>query len=261
MSEKVNCRICGKKEVRMEMNQFKPTENVCEHCKGDNMTNDEALDIASDFQNYFRKGDKDFVEKYTKTQIKCALSLVPTSSRNHQWYKEMERYIEKPNAEEKNRKESAKVSTKFTFLSTKSIWNDIKNDYKETKRRFGKKINFVTDTFKREIIFRDIEQAYYLAKIGFSKPAVILAGSVIEELLRLYLKSKTITPLKDNFDGYIKTCENKKLLKSAIHRLSDSIRQFRNLVHLEKEVTLRHTISIATAKGAVASIFTIANDF
>jgi len=225
------------------------------------MTGDEVLDIASDFQNYLRKGDKSYIEKYKKTQIKCALSLIPPSKRNHQWYKEMERRIEKLDEEEKNMKENAMASTKFASLNTESIWRDIKNDYRETKRVFGKKINFVTDAFKREVLFRDIEQAYYLANIGFSKPAVILAGSVIEELLRLYLKSKSITPVKDNFDGYIRTCENKRLLKSAIHRLSDSIRQFRNLVHLKKEVTSRYTISVATAKGAVASIFTIANDF
>jgi hypothetical protein len=52
---------------------------------------------------------------------------------------------------------------------------------------------------------------------------VILAGSVIEELLRLYLKYKKINPIKDNFDGYIKTCEKNKLLEVGISRLSDSL--------------------------------------
>jgi hypothetical protein len=33
---------------------------------------------------------------------------------------------------------------------------------------FGKKINFVEDTFKRKIIFRDVEHAYVLASLGFS---------------------------------------------------------------------------------------------
>jgi hypothetical protein len=35
------------------------------------------------------------------------------------------------------------------------------------------------------------------------KPAVILAGSVIEELLRLYLVHKNIKPAKKTFDSYI----------------------------------------------------------
>jgi len=57
------------------------------------MDRDEALNIASDFQNYLRKGDKSFIEKYAKEQIKCALSLISHSDSNHQWYKEMERRI------------------------------------------------------------------------------------------------------------------------------------------------------------------------
>ena len=149
----------------------------------------------------------------------------------------------------------------FGKQQSKDTWDDIQNDFDISKRTFGKKINFVTDKYKRKIIFRDIEHAYILAKNRFSKPAVILAGGVIEELLRLYLEHKNISPLSNSFDGYIKTCEQRKLLKSAIFRLSDSVRHFRNLVHLSGEKTKRYTISKATAKGAVASIFTIANDF
>ncbi len=163
----------------------------------------------------------------------------------------------KPEEEEKN-------SKGVTIMSRikSDIWLSIDQEYDITKRAFGKKISFVKDVFKREIIFRDVEQAFFLARArGFSKPAVILAGGVIEELLRLYLESKAIRPVKDDFDGYIKTCENEKLLKSAIHKLSDSLRQFRNLVHLGKESSSRYTISMATAKGAIASIFTIVNDF
>ena len=143
----------------------------------------------------------------------------------------------------------------------KANWKDIENEFGITKVAFGRAINFVSDSFKRNIIFRDVEHAFLLASTGFSKPAVILAGGVIEELLRLYLEHKNISPISNNFDGYIKTCEQKELLKSGISRLSDSVRHFRNLVHLSKEETKRYTISKSTAKGAVASIFTIANDF
>ena len=64
-----------------------------------------------------------------------------------------------------------------------------------------------------------------------------------------------------SYADYIKACEDQRLLKSAISRLSDSVRQFRNLVHLKLEGTKKHTISKATAKGAVSSVFTIANEF
>ena len=146
-------------------------------------------------------------------------------------------------------------------LSAKEFWDEIEKDFDISKRAFGKKINFVTENFKRKIIFRDVGHAYVLANLGYSKTAVILAGSVIEELLRLYLVHKKIKPASNTFDSYIQTCEQNGLLKSGISRLTDSVRHFRNVVHLQKENNSKITISKATAKGAVTSIFTIANDF
>lgn len=170
--------------------------------------------------------------------------------------------IELQKREKENIKAQIKIEPKMekTILSQKSIWSEIEIDYDISKRTFGKKINFVTDTFKRKIIFRDIEHAYTLANNGFAKPAVILAGSVIEELLRLYLVEKNLKPAKNTFDAYIQSCEQNGLLKLGISRLTDSVRHFRNIVHLQKEDNSKITISKATAKGAVASIFTIAND-
>jgi len=143
----------------------------------------------------------------------------------------------------------------------KNIWDEIKKDYDVTKRTFGMRINFVTNEFNREIIFRDVEHAHFFANHGYHKPAVILAGGIIEELLRLYLIHKKVKAREDSFDSYIKACEEKGLLKSAIHSLSDFVRHFRNMVHLSKEKSPRITISKATAKGAVSAIFTISNDF
>ena len=145
--------------------------------------------------------------------------------------------------------------------SGKENWEAIENEYDISKKEFGKKINFVSDPFKKKIIFRDVEHAFVLASHGFSKPALILAGGVIEELLRLYLEHKDVKPEKKQFFAYIKACEDKGLLKRGVSRLGDYIRDFRNLVHLEKEETKTHTVSKANAKGAVAAIFTIANDF
>jgi len=145
--------------------------------------------------------------------------------------------------------------------SSQDIWIDIYEDFEVKKLIFAKKINFVKDKYKRKALFRDIEHAYILAKNGFSKPAVILAGSVIEELLRLYLIAKNVKAANNTFDEYIKACEQNGLLKGAISRLSDSVRHFRNLVHLKGEMTVRYKISKATATSAVASIFIISNDF
>jgi hypothetical protein len=158
-------------------------------------------------------------------------------------------------------KPETSMDTTVRAFSLADTWKKIEEEYGVSKKTFGKKINFVRDHFKREIIFRDIGQAFALAQAGFNKPSVVLAGSVIEELLRLYLVHKNITPAGNNLDSYIKACEANDLLKAAIHRLADSVRQFRNIVHLEKEASSRHTISKPTAIGAAASIFTIANDF
>ena len=162
-------------------------------------------------------------------------------------------------AETKQKYEGSKIM--ITAGTSKENWEAIRSEYDISKKDFGKKINFVSDPFKRNVIFRDVEHAFVLASRGFPKPAVILAGGVIEELLRLYLKHKKISLTSKNFVDYIKACEQRQLLKSGISKLSDSVREFRNLVHISKEETKRHTISKATAKGAVSSIFTIANDF
>ena len=161
-------------------------------------------------------------------------------------------------AREAKMKPSDKEAIRFTSTDT---WHKIKREYDVSKISFGKKINFVQDPFKRKVIFRDVEQAFLLAHNGFYKPSVILVGGVVEELLRLYLAHKNVTPTTNKLDSYIKACEDNGLLKAAIHKLADSVRQFRNIVHLERETSTRHTISKATAKGAVSSVFTIANDF
>ncbi|MCK4241052.1 MAG: hypothetical protein KAX30_05460 [Candidatus Atribacteria bacterium] len=153
------------------------------------------------------------------------------------------------------------VTEKEVQLSTLNAWARIKNEFGVSKHTFGRKIYFVKDKFKRKIIFRDTLNTYMLAEKGFSKSAVILAGSIIEELLRLYLECKNIHPSKNNFNEYIKLCEGKGILKKGISKLSDSVRYFRNIVHLKNEISPKYTISKAAAKNAVSSIFIISNDF
>jgi hypothetical protein len=146
-------------------------------------------------------------------------------------------------------------------LQLATAWKDIKEEYGVSKREFGKKISFVKNQYTRDILFRDIAQAYMLAHSGFNKPAVIMAGSVLEELLRLYLESKGVNLQGNTLNGYIVLCEQQGLLKIGVSKLVDATRHFRNLVHLQNEKSNREAISQPTAKGAVSSIFTIANDF
>jgi hypothetical protein len=142
-----------------------------------------------------------------------------------------------------------------------TVWQDIEKEYGINKKSLGKQIAFVKDSYKRKIVFRDIEHAFLLANVGLSKPAVIIAGGVIEELLRIYLEAKAIKSKRKDFDSYIKACQDNGLLMNAINKLADSVRHFRNTVHLEKETSSRHSISKSMAKGAVASIFTVVSQF
>jgi hypothetical protein len=144
--------------------------------------------------------------------------------------------------------------------SVSSIWKEIEEVHSVSKRLFGRRINFISDSYKRKTIFRDVAHAYELEKNGFSKPAVLLAGGVIEEILRLFLKYKKIKVSKNEFASYIDACKKNGLLRIRIHGLTDFVRHFRNNVHLEKEKSSKDAISTSAAKGAVSSIFTIVND-
>ncbi len=136
-------------------------------------------------------------------------------------------------------------------------WKLIKNEFNIDKTTISKRLNkFIKDDFKRGIILRDIGNAHSLLNLGFYKESVIISGGVIEEILRLYLDSKQITSGR-TFNDYIKCCEKNNLLKSGINKLSDFLREFRNLVHLEREKSKDDTLKISIAKSAVSSIFTI----
>ena len=181
----------------------------------------------------------------------------------HKWVAHSDAHIAaKLELESRKRQSTLKKEKNGSIvLSTTSIWAEIESEYGISKKGFGRKINFVKDPFCRKVIFRDVEQAYILAQNRLSKPAVILAGAVIEELLRQYLNHKKVKPVKRTFDEYIKACQKYNILKSAIHNLSNAVRQFRNIVHIAAEKDKKDTISTAIAKGAVASIFTVASNF
>ncbi len=214
-----------------------------------------AVDWKKHIRNYYPFLDKDNLSYQVREGIDVLQALKLQFERQQRKEIESQQY----HAEPEQKAQGSKIM--ITARTSKENWEAIRSEYDISKKDFGKKINFVSDSFKRKIIFRDVEHAFVLASQGFSKPALIIAGGVIEELLRLYLEHKKIEPKCEKFFSYIEACEDNGLLKRGVSRLTDSIRDFRNLVHLKNEETNRHTVSKATAKGAVSSIFTIANDF
>ncbi len=158
-------------------------------------------------------------------------------------------------------KTSNVLSTKNSIFNTSDdpgdIWVNIKKEFSLTKKEFGKRINFIEDDIARKIIFRDVEHAYYLLKKNINKPAIILAGSIMEEILRQLLLFEGIKSKNESFDDYIKTCELNKLLSISVSRLSDSSRLFRNYVHISKEINSIDRISNSVANAAVSALFVL----
>jgi hypothetical protein len=144
--------------------------------------------------------------------------------------------------------------------SSKDDWEAIECNHGISKKKFGKKINFVRDTFKRKIIFRDVEDAFVLDSQGFPKASVILAGGVIEELLSQYLAHKSISAKKKTYASYIEACDG-LIEKKRVLQLIDSVRDGRNLVHLDREKTKKDTISKSMSQIAVSAIFVIVDNF
>jgi hypothetical protein len=170
------------------------------------------------------------------------------------------KYYDDKSSEDKNRQKESN----YHPTEQEKIWTDIEKQFHTTKVKFGKQINFIVDAHKREIIFRDIAHAFGCYQNCFYKPAVILAGAVMEELTRCYLLSKGVnlnTLPKEDFFNYINKCKQEGFLKDACAKLSDARRDFRNLVHIEKEASKRDTISSTNALGTITDIFTVANDF
>ena len=223
---------------------------------------EQSQKIHNAFCKYVKTQDKKIIENFSREDIEFTL-IQSSADKGWAHYVAMEMRVSElkelaANREKKNNNQPKQGAFKY---KESSFWPQIQDEYEITKKEFGIRINFVKDKFKRKIIFRDVEQAYILSKYGFNKSALILAGAIIEGLLRLYLLSKGVTLTDNKFVYYIECCEKRGFLKKVIRHQTTVARLFRNIVHLENEKSKKHSISTATAKGAVASIFTIANDF
>jgi hypothetical protein len=222
---------------------------------------EKSQEIHNAFSRYVKTQDKKVIKKFSRADIEFALIQSIDAGWPH--YKAMEiRVAELKKLEEIKEEKNNNQTTHGAYKYEEDVyWSQIQDTYGRTKKDFGVNINFVKDKFKRKIIFRDVEQAYILSMHGFNKPALILAGAVIEELLRLYLQSQGITLRSNTFAYYIKCCEDNSFLEKVIRHQTIVARLFRNLIHLENEKSKKHSISTAIAKGAVASIFMVADDF
>ncbi len=149
------------------------------------------------------------------------------------------------------------TSNEISRSGNENIWMQINKDFSLTKKEFGKRINFIENVITRKIIFRDVEQAYFLLRAGFYKSSVILAGGVMEEILRQLLTLKEEAAENLNFNDLIKKCSHKGLLSIPGNQLTESARYFRNTVHIHNEVKQNNRITKAIAHSAFSAIFVL----
>lgn len=137
-----------------------------------------------------------------------------------------------------------------------SGWVAIQKDHGLTKRVIGKKLNFVKEKTLKDILFRDIEQAYLLLHHKFYKPAIIISGGALEEILKEFLKHNQKIPSGNRFVDCIEVAKKHSLFSNGIISLLDSMRDFRNLVHIDKE-RAGQKVGIQLARTAVSALFLI----
>lgn len=95
-----------------------------------------------------------------------------------------------------------------------------------------------------------------MSQIGFDKSSIILAGGVIEEILLHLLQSKGCSVQGKKFFELINLAKQESIFEKSIHGLLDPLRDFRNLVHIEKE-RKEFSADKAMAKTAISALFLI----
>lgn len=141
-----------------------------------------------------------------------------------------------------------KISQK---LKGKKAWNVGINRTKIDKKKIGIGIkglfNFIKDKEAKDILVRDCAYAELCIEQEMFKPAIILYGSIIEEILRTLLSSD------ETFLKLIKEAREKNVLEDSLIRKIDFLRDFRDYVHifLEKQGDFEPTEGIALVAAEI----------
>lgn len=128
-------------------------------------------------------------------------------------------------------------------LIGRSVWNK-GLAWPDTQRKIislGKKGTFqwIDDKKLRQLITRDYIIAGDCLKYGLFKPTILLYGSVLEASLIYKLKVDANT----NFSDLIKRAEEKGLIKDHLITKLNLLRDFRNYVHLHKELSQNFSLT------------------
>ena len=127
-----------------------------------------------------------------------------------------------------------------------------------------KKLNNIDDEELKEILIRDLKECAYSVLLSQNKSAIILSGSIIETLLIYKIKSIGIEEydligLRNRKNKCVKTIDkmildellyvaNKlQILSDTNYYLSHFSREYRNVIHPNKEIRGKMDISTENA--------------
>lgn len=104
------------------------------------------------------------------------------------------------------------------------------------------KFEFIVDEEMKNLLIKDWIEAEKAFNYELYKSTMVLCGAILEALLRdaLYLKEKVkvkfIPPIKDvQFHQLIDFAEQQGIIKHDVAKLSHNVRDYRNLIHLQKK--------------------------
>lgn len=135
------------------------------------------------------------------------------------------------------------------------------------ERNAGKMLNFdfITDEQFRNSLQSDYSELQTCLQNDAWKAVHVLAGSIIEALLIEYLliapnPSSRKNPLSLTLDEAIKACQQINALNERSAKLSDVVKDYRNLIHPGRVIRLKEQFGKDTADIAVALVSIIASE-
>ncbi len=119
--------------------------------------------------------------------------------------------------------------------------------------------DFITDEQFRASLLSDCRELQVCLESQAWKAVHVLAGSIIEALLVEYLvvsqgKAVAKNPLNMTLDEAIKACVAAKVLTDRSAKLSDVVRDYRNLIHPGRVIRLNEQYGQDTAQIAVSLV-------
>lgn len=154
--------------------------------------------------------------------------------------------------------------------------NDSDAIEKELLKEYGIKLNDSMKYFSNDklinILKRDILNAHKCLSNMLWKPAIILSGGIIEAIFLQEIKKQDASTIKkafsqtnysskefnkQKFQHLIAVVEQLKLFRTPLTRLSDIVRDFRNYVHIDKELKKEIIINKSYAKIAFLTMIEI----